>query len=39
MNNSDEPSHIVDLTNQATETMSIYRDDIVGLMLVNNRHH
>ena len=39
MNNSDEPLHIVDLTNQAAEAMATYKDQIAGLMLANNRHH
>ena len=37
--NSGEPSHTVDLTDQVAETMAAYRDQITGLMLVNNRHH
>ena len=37
--NSDEPLHTVDLTDQAVETMTAYRDQIAGLMLANNRHH
>ena len=37
--NSGEPLHIVDLTNQAFKAMAVYRDHIVGLMLANNRHH
>ena len=35
--NSDEPSHTVDLIDQAAEAMATYRDQIVGLMLANNR--
>ena len=38
-NNSSEPLHNVDLTNQAVEAMATYRNQIVGLMLANNRHH
>ena len=37
--NSGEPSHTVDLTNQAAKAMAAYKDQIVGLMLANNRHH
>ena len=37
--NSGEPSHIVDLIDQAAEAMAAYRDHIAGLMLANNRHH
>ena len=37
--NSGEPSHIVDLTNQAAKVMAAYKDQTVGLMLANNRHH
>ena len=37
--NSGEPLHTVDLTDQATEAMATYRDQITGLMLANNRHH
>ena len=37
--NSGEPLHTVDLTNQAAEAMTAYRDQIAGLMLANNRHH
>ena len=37
--NSGEPSHTVDLTDQATEAMATYRDHIAGLILANNRHH
>ena len=32
-------SHTVDLTDQATEAMAAYRDQIAWLMLANNRHH
>ena len=38
-NNSGEPSHTVDLTDQAVEAMTTYRDHIAGLILANNRHH
>ena len=38
-NNSGELQHIVDLTDQAIEAMATYRNQIVGLMLANNRHH
>ncbi|KAL0007179.1 hypothetical protein SO802_008681 [Lithocarpus litseifolius] len=38
-NNLGEPSHIVDLTDQAAEAMVTYRDQITRLMLANNRHH
>ena len=38
-NNSGEPLHTIDLTDQAVEAMEIYRDQIAGLMLANNRHH
>ena len=38
-NNSSELQHIVDLTDQAIEAMATYRNQIVGLMLANNRHH
>ena len=37
--NSGEPSYTVDLTDQAAEAMAAYRDQIVGLMSANNRHH
>ena len=37
--NSGEPSHIVDLIDQAAEAMAAYRDHIAGSMLANNRHH
>ena len=37
--NSGEPLHTVDLTDQAVEAMTAYRDQIAGLMLANNRHH
>ena len=37
--NSGEPSHTVDLIDQAAEAMAAYRDHIAGLMLANNRHH
>ena len=37
--NSGEPSHNVDLIDQAAETMAAYRDHIVGLMLASNRHN
>ena len=38
-NNSGEPLHTVDLTNQVAKTMATYRDQIARLMLANNRHH
>ena len=38
-NNSGELLHTVDLTDQAAKAMEIYRDQIAGLMLANNRHH
>ncbi|KAL0016125.1 hypothetical protein SO802_003194 [Lithocarpus litseifolius] len=37
--NLGEPSHTVDLTDQAAKAMVAYRDQISGLMLANNRHH
>ena len=37
--NLDEPSHIIDLTDQAVEAMAAYRDQITRLMLANNTHH
>ncbi|KAF3968431.1 hypothetical protein CMV_007678 [Castanea mollissima] len=37
-NNSGEPFHTVDLTDQAAEAMANYRDQIARLMLANNRH-
>ena len=37
--NSGEPSHTVDLIDQAAEAMVAYSDQIAGLMLANNRHH
>ena len=37
--NSSEPSHTVDLTDEAAEAIVAYRDYIAGLMLANNRHH
>ena len=37
--NSGEPSHTIDLTDQVTEAMAAYKDHIAGLMLANNRHH
>ena len=37
--NSGEPSHTVDLIGQAAKALATYRDQIVGLMLANNRHH
>jgi len=37
--NSGEPLHTVDLTDQVAEAMAAYRDQITGLMLANNRHH
>ena len=39
MDNSGELSHTIDLTDQAAEVMAAYRDQIVGLMLANNRHN
>ena len=36
---SGEPSHTVDLTDQAAEAMAAYRDHIAGLMLAKNKHH
>ena len=36
---SSEPSHTVDLTDQAAEAMAAYRVHIAGLMLVKNKHH
>ena len=38
-NNLGEPLNTVNLTNQAFKAMAAYRDQIVGLMLANNRHH
>ena len=38
-NNSGEPLHTVDLTDQAVEAMTTHRDHIAGLILANNRHH
>jgi len=38
-NNSGEPLHTIDLTDQAAEAMATYKDQIAGLMLANNRHH
>ncbi|XP_075654924.1 uncharacterized protein LOC142625105 [Castanea sativa] len=37
--NSGEPSHTIDLTDEVAEAMAAYRDQIVALMLANNRHH
>ena len=37
--NSSEPLHIVDLTDQAAKAMAAYRDHIARLMWANNRHH
>ena len=37
--NLGEPSHTVNLTNQAAKAMAAYKDQIAGLMLANNRHH
>ena len=38
-NNSSEPSHTIDLTDQAAKAVATSRDQIVRLMLANNRHH
>ena len=37
--NSGEPSHTIDLTDQVAEAIAAYKDHIAGLMLANNRHH
>ena len=36
-NNSGEPSHTVDLTDQAVEAMTTYRDHIAGLILAKTK--